>query len=215
MYGEAVIWEAPPVEHSSWTRHSTPYRVMIGTHAGLRMTGLRHTGQEMVPLGARMKNLSTTIATYQDQVAARRIGLPLNRRYAPARSTWLTLSWSSAAPTARSQPCTVSRTTGGARAPWPEGRWTAFPPPLVGGAVAGAAGGGVIARLIRSLDRGDIKDLGEVMDSGEIAMVVLIHEDSVKTLIDLLEGASKTLTKSSSTAEELQEVLECRDVPAH
>ena len=38
-------------------------------------------------------------------------------------------------------------------------------------------------------------------------MAALIHEDSVKTLIDLLEGASKTLTRSSSTAEELQEVL--------
>ncbi len=90
-----------------------------------------------------------------------------------------------------------------------------FPPALVGGAVAGAAGGGVVARLNRSLDRGDIKDLGEVMDSGEIAMVVLTHEDSVKTLIDLLEGATKTLTRSSSTAEELQEVLNSETYAAH
>jgi uncharacterized membrane protein len=82
-----------------------------------------------------------------------------------------------------------------------------FPPAIIVGAVVGAAGGGVIARLNRSLDRGDIKDLGEVMDSGEIALVVLTTEESVETLDKLLQGATTKLTKASSTAEEVQEAL--------
>jgi uncharacterized membrane protein len=83
-----------------------------------------------------------------------------------------------------------------------------FPPSIIVGAAAGAASGGVITRLNRSLDRGDIKDLGEVMDSGEIAMVVLTTEDSLSTLDGLLTGATNQITKASSTAEEVQEALD-------
>jgi hypothetical protein len=78
---------------------------------------------------------------------------------------------------------------------------------IVAGAVAGGAAGGIIARLNRSLDRGDSKDLGEVMGSGEIAMVVVTDEGSVSTLAQVLEGATMTLTRLSSTAEDLQEAL--------
>jgi uncharacterized membrane protein len=83
-----------------------------------------------------------------------------------------------------------------------------FPPALVGGAVAGGIGGGVVARLNRSLDRGDIKDLGEAMDSGEIAIVALTAEESTETLARLLDGADTTVTRASSTAEEVQEALD-------
>ena len=82
-----------------------------------------------------------------------------------------------------------------------------WPPTLIAGAVAGAAGGGVIARLNRSLDRGDIKDLGEVMDSGEIALVLLTTADSLEVLGLLLGGATRYVTKASSTAEEVQQAL--------
>ena len=57
---------------------------------------------------------------------------------------------------------------------------------------------------------GDIKNLGEVMDSGEIAMVVLTTEDSVNTLDGLLVGASNKITQASSTAEEVQEALDAK-----
>jgi len=82
-----------------------------------------------------------------------------------------------------------------------------FPPTLIAGAVAGAAGGGVIARLNRSLDRGDIKDLGDAMSSGEIALVLLTTEDSLEVLRLLVGGATTVVTKASSTAEEVQEAL--------
>ena len=83
-----------------------------------------------------------------------------------------------------------------------------FPPTLVGGAVAGAAGGGVIARLNRSLDRGDIKDLGDVMDSGDIALVVLTSQATADTARELLKGAKESLTRESSTAEEVMAAMQ-------
>jgi uncharacterized membrane protein len=88
-----------------------------------------------------------------------------------------------------------------------------FPPAIIVGAATGGVSGGVIARLNRSLDRGDIKDLGEVMDSGEIAMVVLTTKDSVGALDGLLTGATNKITKASSTAEEIQEALDAEDQP--
>ncbi len=45
------------------------------------------------------------------------------------------------------------------------------------------------------------------MDSDEIAMVVLTGGRSAKTLVDLVEGATNTLTRSSCQAGELREVL--------
>ena len=83
-----------------------------------------------------------------------------------------------------------------------------FPPSLIGAAAVGAGGGAVIARMNRSLDRGDIKDLGEVMDSGEVALVALTHDDSVATLNEVLAGATKRLSRPSSTAEDVQKALD-------
>jgi uncharacterized membrane protein len=82
-----------------------------------------------------------------------------------------------------------------------------FPPSLLGGAIVGAAGGGVVARLNRSLDRDDIKDLGDVMDSGSIALIVLTSQDTAAAVPGLLSGAKKTLTKDSSTAEDVMAAL--------
>jgi len=85
-----------------------------------------------------------------------------------------------------------------------------FPPAIIDGAAVGAAAGGgdVIARLNRGFDRGDIKDLGEVMDSGDIAMVVLTDDDSVEELGRLLAGATNKIARVSSTAEEIREALD-------
>lgn len=86
-------------------------------------------------------------------------------------------------------------------------RRVVFPPSIVVGAVTGGVAGGVLARMNRSLDKGDIKRLGTVMSSGEIALVVLTTEESVETLDKLLEGATDKVTQASSTAEEVQEAL--------
>jgi uncharacterized membrane protein len=48
-----------------------------------------------------------------------------------------------------------------------------FPPSLIGTAVVGAVAGGVGAHLWKGLSRGDVKELGEVLDDGEAALLVI------------------------------------------
>jgi uncharacterized membrane protein len=82
-----------------------------------------------------------------------------------------------------------------------------FPPSILAGTVVGAASGGVLARLNRSLDRGDISDLGQVMDDGAIAIVVVTSQDSADAVPRLLRRAKKQVTKDSSTAEDVMAAM--------
>ena len=82
-----------------------------------------------------------------------------------------------------------------------------FPPSLIGSAVVGAGAGAAVARLTRSLDRGDIKDLGDVMDSGTIALVALTSQDTAQAATDVLVGAKKSLTRQSAVADEVMTEL--------
>ncbi len=155
-----------------------------------------------------MTNLATTIATYDDEVAA-------EKDWAAVESAGRagSVDIADAALVTRGADGTVTTVHRQSHHGWGKGAVAGavvgllFPPAIVAGAVAGGAGGGIVARLNRSLDRGDIKELGDVMDSGELAMVVVTNEGSVATLTELLEGATKTLSRASSTAEDLQEEL--------
>jgi uncharacterized membrane protein len=154
-----------------------------------------------------MKNLSTTVATYADSHPAEKDWDALE---AAAGSGSIELA--DAAMVVRNDGV-VSTVHRHSHHGWGKGAIAGavvgllFPPTLIAGAVTGAAGGAVIARLNRSLDRGDIKDLGEAMDAGEIALVVLTTEESVGALSDLLTGSTRVVTKASSTAEEVQDAL--------
>ena len=86
-----------------------------------------------------------------------------------------------------------------------------FPPAVVGGAVVGAAGGGLLATLNRSLDRHDIHEMGDVMRQGTLALVVLTTADTAPALADILQHATRSLTKASSTAEDVMASLEADD----
>jgi uncharacterized membrane protein len=48
-----------------------------------------------------------------------------------------------------------------------------FPPSIIAGAVVGGAGGGVIGHLWRGMSRGDLKDLGEMLDEGQATLIVV------------------------------------------
>ncbi|MGY4857185.1 DUF1269 domain-containing protein [Cryobacterium sp. AP23] len=48
-----------------------------------------------------------------------------------------------------------------------------FPPSIIGTAIVGGAAGGVVGHFWRGLDRGDLKELGELLDSGEAALIVI------------------------------------------
>lgn len=48
-----------------------------------------------------------------------------------------------------------------------------FPPSIIGTAIVGAGAGGLIGHLSRGIPRGELKDLGEELDAGTAAVVVL------------------------------------------
>jgi uncharacterized membrane protein len=78
-----------------------------------------------------------------------------------------------------------------------------FPPSIVAGAVAGGLGGAFVGKISRCLGRGVIRDLGDVMDRGEIALVVVSSTDTVAVVDELLSGASHKLSRGDMPAEEV------------
>lgn len=83
-----------------------------------------------------------------------------------------------------------------------------FPPSIIAGAVVGGLGGGVVGRLSRCLGRGDIKDLGETMDRGEIAIVVVSAIESVQQVHLLLGRASHRMSRGDMPADEVQMAMD-------
>src|ERR1700759_3999055 len=120
-----------------------------------------------------MKDLSTTVAVYDDMAAAETDWAAIE---AASKDGGIDLADAALVKRDGEGTTTVARQS---HHGWGKGAVAGavvgllFPPSLLAGATVGAAGGGVLARMNRSLDRGDIKDLGEVIDSGTIALVVL------------------------------------------
>jgi uncharacterized membrane protein len=69
-----------------------------------------------------------------------------------------------------------------------------FPPAVLGAAVAGAAAGGGIGHVMGGMDRGDAKELGEQLNAGEAALVV-IGKSRVEEQLD------KALTRAEKSEE--------------
>jgi uncharacterized membrane protein len=155
-----------------------------------------------------MKNLSTTIASYSDEASAEKDWAAVE-----GAASASSIDLADAALVIKGPDGSVSSVNRQSHHGWGKGAvagaivGVVFPPSIVVGAVAGGVAGGVVSRMNRSLDKGDIKDLGRVMSLGEIALVVLTSAESVETLDRLLEGATEKLTRPSSTAEEVQEAL--------
>lgn len=60
-----------------------------------------------------------------------------------------------------------------------------FPPTIIAMAAAGGATGGIIGHFSRGLTRSDVKELGEMLDSGQAALIVVGKD----RLADALEKA--------------------------
>jgi uncharacterized membrane protein len=154
------------------------------------------------------KNLSTTVAVYYDQRLAERDWDAMEKA---AKSGGIDLA--DAAIVRRNLDGSITTLRQQSHHGWGKGAIAGaivgiiFPPSLIGSAIVGAAGGGVIAKLTRKITRSDVKDLGEAMDEGDVDLVVITDTDSVKQLVDVLEGATKTLTRDSATADEVREAL--------
>jgi uncharacterized membrane protein len=57
-----------------------------------------------------------------------------------------------------------------------------FPPSLLASGAIGAAAGALTGHLARGMSRGDMKDLGETLEAGEAALVV-VGESRIKEAI--------------------------------
>ncbi|HEY6428988.1 MAG TPA: DUF1269 domain-containing protein [Acidimicrobiales bacterium] len=58
-----------------------------------------------------------------------------------------------------------------------------FPPAIIGTAVVGAAVGGVSGHLWRGMSRSDVKELGDVIDDGQAALLI-VGESTVEQAIN-------------------------------
>jgi uncharacterized membrane protein len=58
-----------------------------------------------------------------------------------------------------------------------------FPPSIIGAAAVGGAVGAVSGHLWRGMSRSDVKELGDVIDAGQAALVV-VGESTVEAAID-------------------------------
>lgn len=70
-----------------------------------------------------------------------------------------------------------------------------FPPAIIGTAIVGSAAGGLIGHLWRGMSRGDIKDLGEALDAGDAALVIVGRSEVEKELERELRHANKRIKK--------------------
>jgi len=69
-----------------------------------------------------------------------------------------------------------------------------FPPSILGSAVVGGAAGGVVGHLARGMSRHDMHELGELLEQGQAALVIV-----GRSRVD--EQVQKALTRAQKTAE--------------
>jgi len=70
-----------------------------------------------------------------------------------------------------------------------------FPPSIIGTAIVGAAVGGVGGHLWRGMSRADVKELGDVIDDGQAALII-IGESTLESALEKAElKADKRVAK--------------------
>ncbi len=80
-----------------------------------------------------------------------------------------------------------------------------FPPSLIASAAIGGVIGGVGAHLFRGMSRGDLKDLGEGLDEGQAAIIVIGESKIDEQIEKATRQAKKMISKQiDADAEELK-----------
>jgi uncharacterized membrane protein len=83
-----------------------------------------------------------------------------------------------------------------------------FPPSIIGAAAVGGVTGGVIGHLARGMSRGDMKELGDLLDEGQAALVVVGESRVGEQLDQALSRAQKTMEKEvDADSKELEREL--------
>jgi uncharacterized membrane protein len=90
-----------------------------------------------------------------------------------------------------------------------------FPPSIIGSAIVAGAAGGLIGHVWRGLSRSDVKELGELIDEGEAALLVIGRDQLEETLDRELKRANKRLNKElDADAKAFEKELEESQAPA-
>ena len=70
-----------------------------------------------------------------------------------------------------------------------------FPPSIVGSAIVGGTAGGVIGHLRKGMSRDDLKDLGDALDEGNAALIVMGESKIDEEIQKAVTRAQKVLQK--------------------
>jgi uncharacterized membrane protein len=76
-----------------------------------------------------------------------------------------------------------------------------FPPSIIGAGVVGAGAGGLIGHLWHGMSRSDMKELGEALDEGQAALVVVGRSRVLEQAEKLITRAEKVLEKEIAHAD--------------
>jgi uncharacterized membrane protein len=83
-----------------------------------------------------------------------------------------------------------------------------FPPSIIGAAAVGGVIGGVGGHLRKGISRGDAKELGELLEEGEAALVVIGESRLQEQLDKELQRAEKSIEREiDANSEELKQEL--------
>jgi uncharacterized membrane protein len=66
-----------------------------------------------------------------------------------------------------------------------------FPPALIGSALVGSAAGGLLGHFWRGLSRHDVKELGDFLDDGQVALVIVGRDEYSERIPLSMERATK------------------------
>ena len=84
-----------------------------------------------------------------------------------------------------------------------------FPPAVLGAAIVGAGAGGLTGHLTKGISRGDLKELGEELDAGSAAVIVLGESKIEEQLEQATKRANKLIEKEvDADADELEREID-------
>jgi uncharacterized membrane protein len=87
-----------------------------------------------------------------------------------------------------------------------------FPPALIGSAIVGAGAGGLTGHLSRGLSRGDLKELGDELEAGSAAVIVLGESKIEEQLEQATKRANKLIEKQvDADADEFKRAIDEAD----
>jgi uncharacterized membrane protein len=84
-----------------------------------------------------------------------------------------------------------------------------FPPAILGSAIVGAGAGGLVGHLSRGIPRDDLKELGEELERGSAAVIVLAESKIEEQLAKATQRANKLIEKQvDADADELKREID-------